>query len=355
MRGTVSFHPVKVEFFDEMILPLVAGRKVSPDAYLDGALRLRDYSSRARRYQRALQETLERNEPPRPEPGAGLLRNLRVRLEQFDHREDELTHRIRVNVNPDLHLYGRPFLITEGSAPRVAERVEEYCEAPHGDAVESLALEQLVHMDAEMARSLQPLEGPELLADLTYRSELLQGLKDLYDIAHAARRGETWGPATGTRRPAMSVLLSELPWRAVLLHSKAIPFWVGRDVDGLETICRAAGVTPPDFIVPPWRLFAGACEEFSDLRDALHVELQAPRDAAAFISPADVPRLLDFLNTNGSRIIQAASRHGEGATCTVLLRKIRECATFAESHGMGYLEGSGILPPDLEGDTDASA
>ena len=41
----------------------------------------------------------------------------------------------------------------------------------------------------------------------------------------------------------------EIPWRAVRLHARVVPFWVGRDVDGLETICRAAGVPAPDCLV----------------------------------------------------------------------------------------------------------
>ena len=355
MKGTLSFHPVKLGFFDEIVQPLVAGRKVNPEPYLDEAVRFRNYLWRSRRYQKALQEMLDRGEPPRPEPGGGLLRNLRTRLERLDHREDELTRRIRSAIEPDLHLYGRPFFITEGSASRVAERVEEYRSAPHGDGVDSLTLEQLVHLDAEIARSLDPVEGQELSADLIYRSDLLAGLKDIYDIAGAARQSGTGVAATGARRPAMDVLLSELPWRAVSLHSRAFPFWVGRDVDGLETICRAAAVPPPDFIVPPRRLFAEACEEFPDLGGSLHVELQGPKDAAAFIAPVDVPRLLDFLGVNGSKIIRAATQHGEGATCTILLRKIKECASYAELHGMGYLEASEILPPDLEEESEEAA
>jgi hypothetical protein len=43
-------------------------------------------------------------------------------------------------------------------------------------------------------------------------------------------------------------------------------------------------------------------------------------------------------------MIQVATRHGEGPRCTQLLRKIRECLRFAERHGIGYLEASGIHP-----------
>ena len=128
------------------------------------------------------------------------------------------------------------------------------------------------------------------------------------------------------------------------MHGRAVPFWIARDVDGLETVCRAADVEPPGCLVPAWRLFARTSEAFPDLRDALSIDLQRTRGVGAFAGPDDVPELLDFLGDQGSRIIQVATRHGEGGRCATLLRKIRECATYAKRHGMGYLEAAGVVP-----------
>ena len=101
----------------------------------------------------------------------------------------------------------------------------------------------------------------------------------------------------------------------------------------------------PDCLVPAWRLVGDLCDEFRALRDAMGTRLVRARDVAAFVSPSDVPCLLEFLNSVGSRIIQAATRHGEGTTCATLLRKVRECATYAERHGMGFIEAGGVAPP----------
>ena len=141
MKGIFSFHPVRVEFFDDIVQPLVAGRKVNPETYLHAALRLRTYTSRTRRYQWAIEDILVVSEPPKPEKGAGILKNLRTQLERLDHREDALTQRIKKAVDPDLHLHGRPFFVTEGSAHRVAERVDEYFTAHNTDAVDTLAID----------------------------------------------------------------------------------------------------------------------------------------------------------------------------------------------------------------------
>jgi hypothetical protein len=349
VKGIVSFHPVDLTFFDDLIAPLLAGGKVNPEAYLAEAVKIRQYSWRARRFPIALEMALAESEPPRIERGAGLLRNLRSQLERFDHREDEATQRLKKAIDPDLHVHGRPFFVTEGSAGRVAERIDEFREAPSAESVDDLALEQLLRVGPELGRAIEPEDGPEMSADLAYRGDLMARMKDLYDIARFARQNEKWGEATGgRRRDAIDVLGSEVPWRAAYLHSRTVPFWIARDVDGLETVCGAAGIPAPDFLVPPWRLFAEACNEFPVLKEALGPELEKERDIGAFIAPSDVSELLAFLSDSGARIIQVASQHGEGPACTTLLRKIRECATYAERHGRGYLEAAGLLPPDLD-------
>ena len=354
MKGIFSFHPVRVEFFDDIVQPLVAGRKVNPETYLHDALRLRTYPSRTRRYQWAIEDILVVSEPPKPEKGAGILKNLRTQLERLDHREDALTQRIKKAVDPDLHLHGRPFFVTEGSAQRVAERVDEYFTAHNTDAVDTLAIEQLAHLDTELAKQLGPVGGPDLTPELVYRSDLLADLKELYDIPIAARQGENWGRADRPRGPAREILAKQLPHKALTLHSRAVPFWIARDVDGLETVCRAAGVEPPDFIVTPRRLFAETCEEFPDVAESLQLEVDGPTSIGGFVPPDDIPALSEFLSSHGARIIQVATQHGEGQACATLLRKIRECAAYAERTSSGYIEASGIRPPDLGAAEDES-
>jgi hypothetical protein len=39
---------------------------------------------------------------------------------------------------------------------------------------------------------------------------------------------------------------------------------------------------------------------------------------------------------------------GEGEMATSLLRKMKECSVYAHRRGWGYLEASGILPPERE-------
>jgi hypothetical protein len=354
MQGYVSFHPVDLKFFDRIVEPLVAGEKVNPENYLDTSNRVRTAARESLRYKLALEMQFELLQPPPPPAEGTMWQKVRARLERFDFKPDPLAVAVGQNVEPDLHLHGRPFLITEGSADRVATLVDEYLRADGEPAVKALILEQLVRLDKSLGGKIEPADPGHFKAEMVHRRELLASLKVLFDLPEAARQDAAWGRLGSDRRPAAEVLPEELPWLAVYLHSRAVPFWIGRDVDGLETVCRSAGVEPPGSLAPAWRLFSRSSEEFPQLRDALGFELKKRRDVGAFVTPEEVPELLSFLNTEGSRIIQIATQHGEGTTCATLLRKIRECARYAEQHGMGFLEASGIRPVELDADEDSA-
>jgi hypothetical protein len=347
MQGIISFHPVDLGFFDKTVEPLVAGEKVNPESYLNSAVRVRTAGGEARRYKLALELQLESLEPPPPPSEGSVWDKVRTRLERFDYKPDPLAKCIADKIEPDLQLHGRPFLITEGSTDRVVSLVDEYAGAANESAVNALILEQLVRIDPALGRTLEPVDTEPFSAEMIYRRELLALMKILYDLPQAARHNGNWGRSGGETILAAEALPEELPWLAVYLHSRVVPFWIGRNVDGLDTVCRAAGVEPPGCLSPAWRLFARSCEEFGGLREALGFELRSRRGVGAFVPPEAIPDLLSFLSAEGSRMIQAASQHGEGPTCATLLRKIRECARYAEGHGMGYLEASGILPVDL--------
>jgi hypothetical protein len=347
MRGVVSFHPVDVAFFDEIVGPLWEGGKINPEAYLRDALRLRHVWWEARRFVRGLEHLAEGAAAPEAPGGGNLWQRVRTRLETYDHRPDPRAITAARHFDRDLHARGRPFFVAEGSAERVADAVERYREAAGNAEAAELAREQLRKLDPALVDAVEPVDGYELAADLIHRNDLLKELKEVFDLGRAVASGGSWPSAGGPSRPAAEAAAAEIPFRAVRLHGRIHPFWIGDDVDGLESICRAAGVPAPDCLSPAWRLFAPVIGTVPALRDRLGLELRGPRDAAGLVLPPEVGSLLQFLEDHGARIIQAAARAGEGPAATALLRKIKECAVYASRRGLGYLEASGVEPPDL--------
>lgn len=347
MKGLLSFHPLDLAWFDRLAGPLVAGEKVNPEDYLSAAQRLRDNWYAADRWVRGIASLRAGTGPREADPDSGLWSRVRARMERIDYRPDRVARAVLSSVVPSLHLEGRPFLVAEGSAERVADVVRKYETAEGEDAVDEIARSQVARLHADLVPAVEPEEPPAITPGFTYRRDLLAKLRVLYDLAGAARRGETWREDGKPSEPARDVLIRTLPARAVALHARARPFWIARDVDGIETVCRAAGVEPPECLSPAWRPFSGICDEFPEVRERLGLEVGPGRPVGGWVAPADVRKLLDHLQEHGSAIIREAARHGEGDACTLLLRKIRECATFAEANGLGYLEATGIVPPHL--------
>ena len=216
MRGLVSFHPIDLGFFDGLIGSLIEGETVNPESYVESALALRVASRECARYKVALEMLLEQLEPPPPPTTGTVWEKVRARLERFDHRPSSLVRLAAAHADPDLHLQGRPFLVTESFADHVARRVGEFAEARGEATVSVLALDQLARLDPALARQLVPEELGELSSDLNYRNELLRGLREIFELAEAARRDTTWG-AAGRRQQAREILSRELPWRSVFL------------------------------------------------------------------------------------------------------------------------------------------
>jgi hypothetical protein len=353
MRGIVSFHPLNLELFDRFIAPLVAGSKINPEEYLQTAIRMRENAHRAGMFIHGIEHRLENAGPPTAEKSAPVWMKLKTKLDALEHRMDELSALLTSHLDPELHLDGRPFFITEGSAVKVADIVDDYMAARSESEADGLVREQLIRLDRRLVDAVEPVEIGRPTGSLQFRQDLLGDMKQLYDLVRTARAGGDWkGADTARRRPAREILEADLAFQALQIHSRAVPFWYGRDVDGLETVCRAAGVPPPDCLVPAWRILGEACAEFPGMKEYLKPELLSRRAVGAYVAPENITDLLDFLSTAGSAIIRAAARHDAGPTCTLLLRKIKECATYAERHRFGYLEAAGIVPSHMEAESD---
>jgi hypothetical protein len=347
VRGTISFHPLDAAFFEGPIAGLLAGRKVQPEPYLVEAVRVRHSWIASRHTIQAIERAFDEAEPPKPAEGATLFARIKASALAVDHKVDAATRKAMKAIDLELHLHGRPFFIGEESVERVTTVVHEFRTAGSKATAEATVLDQLAKLDSSFPAAFPPSSEHEAEPDATYRNELLRAMRTLYDMAAAARRGETWGNGP-QRRAAIAVLFEEAAWRAVCLHARAVPFWQGREVDGLETICRASKIEPPACLKPAHALFGEACQEFPSFAESLPLEIAGERGVGAYVQAAEIDDLLDFLTREGAAIIKVASKYGEGPRCTVLLRKIRECAAYARRHRLGYLEAAGIPTPDTE-------
>src|SRR5262245_14123573 len=131
MKGVLSFHPVDVGFFDDVIAPQIAGKKIDPDPFIAKVLPMRRYRWEVRRYASSIETLLETAGPVKPQREDSVLKKIKTHLEAFDYRPDQAT-RLVVKAN-DRHLqpHGRPSLLTDTTASPSARADHARSKAPH--------------------------------------------------------------------------------------------------------------------------------------------------------------------------------------------------------------------------------
>src|SRR6185295_2991733 len=180
MQGLISFHPIDPGFFETLVEPLLRGEKANPETFLEAARRMRRAARVTLGYKTALARLLDELEPPPPLDEGTLWDRVRTRLERFDYKVPPLARAASGKIEPDLHLHGRPFLVTESSPDRVAEVVAGYAGAAGEDGLTSLVLEQLHHLDPALSRGIEPFQIFESSPDPAYRTQLLDGLRKIH-------------------------------------------------------------------------------------------------------------------------------------------------------------------------------
>jgi hypothetical protein len=272
---------------------------------------------------------------------------IKTNLARFDHRPPSSSAAPRWRSTRPLHWEGRPFFVSDGALDRIADIVEAYREAPSETEAGMLAQQQLAKLDPSWARRSTGRRAVD-----RQRSPVPPGPARTAQAAprHRPRRARRRGVAIARRRqpPAVEVLCDELPWRAVHLHSRVVPV-LERAATSMAWRRSAAPPTSrrPTPLVPAWRLFADSCEQTPALKDRLPSRAGlAARRRGLRSHRRPCPTLLVVpraIAAHGSS--PRAARAGEGPAAGALLRKIKECATYAAKEGFGYLEASGIEPP----------
>ena len=194
MKGFVSFHPVDLALFDDLIGPLVGGPEGQPRSVppqrpaasgpADGSRA--GTRSRSRAWSPGVKR--RRRTPPRTS-GSACGRTSR----RMDYKPDEAARRAASAFDPDLHLDGRPFFIAENSAERVADGGGRLRGRRHGGrrrpgrARPAGATRSGAREGGRAGGHRRHLVRPRSIA-----TSLLSALKSLHDLGRLARDGKLW-------------------------------------------------------------------------------------------------------------------------------------------------------------------
>jgi hypothetical protein len=100
MRDFVSFHPVDVAFFDELIAPLTAGARSIPKRSSRSAGSVRRAAGSGAGTRSRSRGSAVLIEAPKADPKSSMWQRLRTNLEKIDHKPDEVVRRAAKVVRP---------------------------------------------------------------------------------------------------------------------------------------------------------------------------------------------------------------------------------------------------------------
>jgi hypothetical protein len=243
----------------------------------------------------------------------------------------------------DVHVWGRPFLITGDDPAGVAEDVLRWLETPPGE-VPALAREMISRLDPGLAGAVEPDRDGTLPEDdavlarhLTWRLRLLRA------SAAALRAGETTvrDADTGKEHDAAALLRREVPFSVVEFAACLVPGWMSRGHTWPTRLCGAAG-TPAEEFRPPVALFALLRDAFPALDWFAPPTITENYMVGGLVLPGDVPAARARLRAVRERLLAPPGDAEPDAYAAGELVKADEALALAERLGLGFCEATEI-------------
>jgi hypothetical protein len=307
----VSFHPVDVELIRTRLIPFIRGEG-DIDDLVQRAVRLAKVRFRANAW------------------GLGA-------LDCGKGEEKTAAMAIPDHFDSHLHVWGRPFFITDESPEDVSSSIDLYLAASPRE-VDGIARSMLHKLKPGLEKHVQPSTGGKLPSDNNLNRGLRARMEFLRAAYAALQRGETI-EMNDEEVDAADALAGNVPLLVLDFAANFQPGWMARGYvwpthllseAGLESDVEDLFGAPAYFLEPLSKEVKGL--NYLDLEPTI----TSNYTVGGYVSPADVPKLRALLEDHRDRILEA----NEG--CENDLRKIVEAVHDAQRRGMGFAEAAEI-------------
>jgi len=235
----------------------------------------------------------------------------------------------------DLHLWGRPFLITQSD--RINKLIEQYLVANEHQSKE-LAQRQIDLLKPSLHLKIEPDKQP--LPDLdefrniaSWKMDILKKCVEVYPEKVEGRDGERYNSA--------DVLNSSMNFYVLENVSLAHPTWMDRGYVWPSYLLENIGIHPDYF---------NSFSELYPLKSHLPSEVSIRNEktitenymVGAVVMPKDIGRFKSDLRNAQNTILKQATKEGWDFHCRQALQKIEECLDYAQNHKLCFVESSDI-------------
>ena len=328
MGSDVSFHPIDLDLVLNRAVPFVLGAGSLDDIILK-ASRTTRIRLRAKEWAMGLLAHRIASRPQLPPTGdpAALLDWLSIVEDGFDE---------------DLQVWGRPFLITASNASDAVESYERFLECSPDD-VDALVGEQLEGLDPDGA--VEPSHGVGELGDprLTWEAGWKMTLFREAFAAHA--RGQPVTITSEIKVQPAELFAAEFALSLISFMSHLYPGWSSRGNVWPSLLFGQAGIDSASRFQTCRELYEPLIDLFPDISAQLGTTLGVSTRLGGYLSPVDVPVVLDDMQRQRQRLLDLATEEGWSEQARQEIAKIEETLLFCARNGLAFLEVSDLYSP----------
>jgi hypothetical protein len=383
----ISNHPIEPHLIRDRLIPFVMGEG-DVDDLIDRAVKVGRVAREAERWGKAVLQldlTISREQrevaPERIQEFQVPAREPNLFDRWFKRTIPTVTRQQKIpgwttgipGFDSDLHYWGRPFFISADSTEDVLSIYQQYLEtAPDdSDRLQALIARSIHHLEEQrtFVRSETSPEAIEVLNQFFPLSEHLELEEDREYLTQnklRQRAGQTLhllreayqkrdqevqlpifgGRQTETPRRILSSALNEMVNFAAIL----LPGWMGRGYVWPTALFEKIGVDVSHIFEKPTALFEPLLSELTELHDELHPSIPANFSLGGYVPPDKIGEFVELLHQHKWDLVFAWEEDGADrnlepaqlAEWTPDWLKIVEPATYAQQHGLGFIEAAEI-------------
>ncbi len=338
MGYDVSAHPVDVKLIQDRLLPYVQGEGDIEDL-LQEAVRLAQVRFRANAWGLGLvnlahAEADEKRKKPTKKKTAS-------KTTKKKKPTPKPTWLVPDAFDSDLHIWGRPFLITTPTE-RVSESIDRYLAATPKQ-VDKIAREMLYELNPELVDKVTPdTEGK-----LPTAKKLAEGLRFPLDFFKSAypklETGEKVELPNGEETTAKDLFLGSFGHHLMIFASTLQPGWMSRGYVWCTAYIGRAELDASDHIQSTASLFQPLMKEIKGYAKSFEPSITANYMLGGYVQPKQVTSFREWMEEHTEEMINACLDEGwSEEEARVPFQKIMEPLREAEYRKMGFLEATEI-------------
>jgi hypothetical protein len=314
----VSFHPVDVAFIHERVFPYIRGER-SIDDLVAQAVRIARVRFRANAW------------------GLGVLaceqaQRASSRSRKGQEKPPALAVKVPKTFKSHLHVWGRPFFITQDRPADISAAIDQYLAAAP-EQVDELARRMLRHLDPDLVEAVIPDEGGVLPEEERLAEGIQQEIALFRECYQARKTHQQVTIPSGETASPRELFAYNFPLAVLDFAAHFRPGWMARGRVWPSYLLSEANLYVEGIFETPAALFRPILEEIPEIADHLEPTITQNYMIGGYVPADKVPALRRLFEENQDHFPDE---------CRLDVQKILEAVRDAELRRLAFAEATEI-------------